>query len=128
MTPITPGSEFAIAAVPIGWAIATVILLALLTATLGILGYFVRDLKKDMEDKHRAIKESMDKKDKAHDIAIEKLNTGFNDFRVHRAETYVAREDFVRSIVKLEAKIDDQGSILRSVARDLNQVIGEKGD
>lgn len=127
MTPITPGSEFAIAAVPIGWAIATVILLALLTATLGILGYFVRDLKKDMEGKHRAIKESMDKKDKAHDSAIEKFNNEFNDFRVHSAETYVAREDFMRSLTKLEAKIDDQGRVLRSIARDLNRKIGEGG-
>jgi len=89
-------------------------MMAALTAALVVIGYFVRDLKATMSEK-----------DKDHDEAIRALSDAFNDWRVHSAETYVAREDFVRSLVKLEAKIDDLSSVVRSVARDLNLLRGE---
>ena len=103
-------------AIPIGYGIAVFVMGIVLATTLALLGYFIRDLK-----------QAMTAKDTSHDHAIEKLNDLFNEFQVHSAETYITREDFVRSLIKLEAKIDDQGRVLRSVARDLNQVIGERG-
>ena len=103
-------------ALPAVYAIVVVISVIALTAALTLIGYFIRD-----------IKATMTAKDTAHDKAIEALSKDFNDWRVHSAETYVAREDFVRSMVKLQAMIDDQGKVLRSVARDVNQLIGGKG-
>ena len=89
------------------------IMLAVLTAALAVIGYFIRDLKA-----------TMTAKDEDHDKAIEALYKDFNDWRVHVAETYVGRDDFVRSLMSLEAKFDDLANVVRSGLRDLNLLRG----
>ncbi len=114
MTPQAAIGPFA-TAIPVSYAIGITIMLAALVAVLALLGYFIRDLKKGMIQK-----------DQEHDKAIIQIGRDFNEFRVHCAETFVQRDDYVRSQITLEAMITDQGRFVRSIARDLNQWIGEK--
>lgn len=107
--------ELVTAVVPVPYAIGIAIMLAFLVAVLALLGYFIRDLKKGMIQK-----------DDEHDRGIAQIGRDFNDFRVHCAETFVQRDDYVRSQITLEAMITDQGRDVRSIARDLNQLIGER--
>jgi hypothetical protein len=66
-----------------------------LTATLGVIAYFLRDMKKSFEDKHLQNK-----------CEISKVQEDLEDFKEKVADKYVMKEDFVRSITSVDKRFD----------------------
>lgn len=66
-----------------------------LTVTLGIIAYFLKDMKKSFEDKHLQNK-----------CEITKMQEDLDDFKEKVADKYVMKEDFVRSITSVDKRFD----------------------
>lgn len=103
--------------VPVGYAIGVMVMMAVLTAALAIIGYFIRDLKK-----------SMIGKDEEHDRRLDALREKFEDFRAKMPEVYILREDWVRATLGFDAKFNEINKQLTSISREVSKLIakGEK--
>ena len=112
-TALSPG--FAFGMVPTGYAIGVMIMMAALMFVLGILGYFIRDLKRSLAEK-----------DREQDSAIESIRRDFQDFRAKMPETYVLREDWIRTTTGFDKKLDDVAKQIRCIDRKLSRYFGEK--
>lgn len=71
------------------------ILQAAIMITLGIIAYFLKDMKKQNEDRHSKSEEK-----------IEKIEKDFNDFKEKMPYNYVLREDFIRAVSAIDTKLD----------------------
>lgn len=67
----------------------------ILTVTLGIIAYFLRDMKKSFDDKI-----SQNKND------ITKVQEDLDDFKEKVSDKYVMKEDFVRSMTTVDKRFD----------------------
>lgn len=82
---------------------------------LGVIGYFLRDIRSD-------IKENL----KAQDKKIEKIAADLADFKAQLPMKYVIRDDFLRAIANQDYKLDMLGKELGKVSENLNKLIGGK--
>ncbi len=113
--PTTLSPSVALGMVPVGYAIGVMIMMAVLAAVLSILGYFIRDLKRSLAEK-----------DREQDSAIESIRKDFQDFRVKMPETYVLREDWIRTTTGFDKKLDDVAKQIRCIDRKISRYYGEK--
>jgi len=95
------------------WKPAATILYGILCAALGIIGYFLRDIRQGTLSKHSA----QDKK-------IECIEKDFGVLRESLPRIYVLRDDFIRSIAGLDNKVDNIYKEVGEINKGLNQLIG----
>ncbi|GBF34129.1 hypothetical protein DCCM_3241 [Desulfocucumis palustris] len=74
---------------------ALLILISILSAAVGIIGYFLKDIKVMQKEKD-------DKQDKA----IQDVKDELADFKAQMPHVYVMRDDYVREISSLNLKMD----------------------
>lgn len=82
---------------------------------LGVIGYFLRDIRSDIKDNL-----------KAQDKKIEKIAVDLADFKAQLPMKYVLRDDFLRAIANQDYKLDMLGKELGKVNENLNKLIGGK--
>lgn len=90
---------------------ALIITISLLSAAVGIIGYFLKD-----------IKSSQKEKDTAQDKEIAAVKKDLSDFKAQLPLDYVLRDDFVREISTLNRKMD---RVIREVS-GLVRAVGGK--
>ena len=101
--------------VPVGYAIGIMVMMAVLMTALAVIGYFIRDLKQSLADK-----------DREQDNAIDGLRRDFQDFRAKMPETYVLREDWIRTTTGFYKKLDDVAKQIRCIDRKISRHFGDK--
>jgi len=94
---------------------AIIVLISLLSTAVGIVGYFLKD-----------IKASQKEKDQLQDAAIEGVKDNFNDLKSTLPRQYVLREDFIRVVAGLDAKMDSAIREIGEINKNLNKFIGGK--
>ncbi|MCL6612615.1 MAG: hypothetical protein K6T66_13860 [Peptococcaceae bacterium] len=94
---------------------ALTITISFLSAAVGIIGYFLRD-----------IKSSQKEKDSTQDKAIQDVKDDLADFKAMIPVKYVQRDDFIRVVAGLDAKIDKMYSEVGEINKNLNKLIGGK--
>lgn len=91
------------------WIIQTVTMLGI-----GIIGYFIKDLKKSIEEKiannELSIRENTEK--------IEDLKEEFNKYKTEMPFHYVLRDDFIRAMSNVDKKLDRIYEIVAKEVRD----------
>lgn len=92
---------------------AIIILLSLLSTATGIIGYFLKDIKAAQKEK-----------DQQQDKAIDDLKDVFNDFKSSLPRQYVLRDDFIRAIAGLDAKMDNVTKEIGEINKNLSKLIG----
>lgn len=95
---------------------AIVILLSLLSAAVGIIGYFLKD-----------IKASQKEKDQQQDRLLDDIKDDLNDFKSSLPRQYVLRDDFIRAVAGLDAKMDNVTREIGEINKNLSKLIGGKG-
>lgn len=94
---------------------ALTITISFLSAAVGIIGYFLKD-----------IKSSQKEKDASQDKAIEAVKDDLSDFKALIPRQYVHRDDFIRVVTGLDAKIDKIFSEVGDINKNLNKLLGGK--
>jgi chromosome segregation ATPase len=92
---------------------AATILFGALCAALGVIGYFLRDLRQSVKDK-------LDDQDEK----IEAVEKDVTKLKETLPQKYVLRDDFIRAIAGLENKIDNIGKEISDINKGLNRLIG----
>lgn len=93
------------------------VLLIVLSAALGIVGYLLKDIRAGMKDSEREQNER-----------IELLKREVADFKANMPKEYVLRDDFVRAIAGLDRKMDRMAREVSTMNSSLNKLIGTRGD
>lgn len=92
-----------------GWIIQTITMLGI-----GMIGYFMKDLKKSIEEKisnnELSIKENTEK--------IEGLKEEFHKYKTEMPFHYVLRDDFIRAMSNVDKKLDKIYEIVAKEVRD----------
>lgn len=92
---------------------AATILFGLLCGALGIIGYFLRDIR-------QAVKEQL----AAQDEKIKAVEKDVSNLRETLPQKYVLRDDFVRAIAGLDNKVDSIFKEVGEINKSLNRLIG----
>lgn len=95
------------------WKPAATILYGVLCAALGIIGYFLRDIRQGILSKHN----TQDKK-------IESIEKDVVALRESLPQKYVLRDDFIRSVAGLDNKMDSVCKEVNEISKNLNRLIG----
>lgn len=91
----------------------SVVLIALLSAMLGIIAYFIKDIRASVNNQlTENKKEIQDVKD---DLA---------DFKATLPHTYVMREDFIRAVASLDHKVDTIGREITEINKNIGKLLG----
>ncbi len=89
---------------------AFLVLLAIFSLLLGVLGYLLRDMRTDLKEKQST-----------QDTKIEALDRRLTSVVESLPKEYVLREDFIRAVGAIELKIDamarDVGEIAKAISR-----------
>lgn len=92
---------------------AATVLFGALCAALGIIGYFLRDIRQSMRERLGQ-----------QDEKIEAVEDSLNALKEKLPQKYVLRDDFIRAIAGLENKIDTIGKEISDINKYLNRLIG----
>ncbi|QGP91693.1 hypothetical protein MGLY_10350 [Neomoorella glycerini] len=93
------------------------VLLTILSAALGVVGYLLKDIRAGMKDNEKEQNER-----------IELLKREMADFKANMPKEYVLRDDFVRAIAGLDHKLDRMAREVSIINSSLNKLIGTRGD
>lgn len=89
------------------------VLVALLSAAIGIIGYFLRDLKSSMQSKN----DNLNK-------AIQDVDKDLTKLKITMPANYVLRDDFLRAIANLDHKFDSMSRDISEINKNLNRMLG----
>lgn len=92
---------------------ATTILYGLLGAAMGIIAYFLRDIRQSVKEKQQEQEQKLE--------SLRKDMTNLKESLPHK---YVLRDDFVRAIAGLDHKIDTICKEIGDISKGLNRLIG----
>jgi uncharacterized protein YoxC len=92
---------------------AIVILISLLSAAVGIIGYFLKDLKANQREK-----------DITQDRVIEGVKDSLAEFKAVLPRQYVLRDDFIRAIAGLDSKIETVFQEVCEINKNLSRITG----
>ncbi len=92
---------------------AATLLFGLLCTAMGIIGYFLRDIRQAVKEKHA----EQDEKIKAVEKDVASLREAL-------PQKYVLRDDFVRAIAGLDNKVDSIFKEVGEINKSLNRLIG----
>lgn len=109
----------------INWVIQSVIMLAL-----GIIGYFIKDLKKSIQEEITENKRRIDETN----VRLEEFREEFKEYKVEQAreisgqfKDYVSKSEFVRVTANYERKIDKIYDILMEIKSTVNTRRADNG-
>jgi len=92
----------------LSWLLQTAVVLCL-----GIIGYFLKDLKKSFEQKISNIELKIDASEKRMsqendkmEKRLEELQKNFNDYKDYVSEKYTLKDDFIRAVSTIDKKLD----------------------
>lgn len=92
----------------LNWLMQTAIMICI-----GIIGYFLKDLKKSFEQKISNIEFKIDVSEKRMaqenekmEKRIAELQKNFNDYKDYVSEKYTLKDDFIRAISSVDKKLD----------------------
>ena len=94
----------------------TIILIAVLSATLGIIGYFLKDIRSSMNTELGQSKRE-----------IQSIKDDLADFKASLPHTYVMREDFIRAIAGLDHKVDSISKEITEINKNIGKLLGGGG-
>ena len=86
-----------------------------LLTLLGVIGYFLKDIRSEIRNTL-----------KAQDAKIDKVAGDLADLKAQLPTKYVMRDDFLRAIANQDYKLDMLGKELGKVNENLNKLIGGK--
>lgn len=89
------------------------VLASILSAALGIIGYFLKDIRSTIKEKN-----------KEQDLRIDKVEKEISDFKAALPRHYVLRDDFLRSVSNLDNKVDNISKEIGEINKNLNKLIG----
>ncbi len=92
---------------------AIIILVSLLSAAIGIIGYFLKDLKSNQKEK-----------DMAQDQMIKETRDNLADFKAAIPRQYVLRDDFIRAIAGLDSKIEIVFQEVCEINKNISKIAG----
>lgn len=92
---------------------AATVLFSLLCTALGIIGYFLKDIRQQIKDQQ-----------KEQDSKIEKVQEEVTTLRESLPQKYVLRDDFIRAIAGLDNKVDNICREVSEISKGLNRLIG----
>jgi cell division protein FtsL len=95
------------------YAVGFTILVAILSTTLGIIGYFLKDIRGSIKEKNFE-----------QDKEIENLKEEVSDLRASLPREYVLRDDFIRAIASIDHKIDQVTKSLTELNKNINWILG----
>ncbi|AEG60030.1 hypothetical protein [Desulforamulus ruminis] len=93
------------------------IVVSLLSSAVGIIGYFLKDIKCNQE-----------RKDAKQDQVIEDIKNDFAEFKASLPHNYVLRDDFIRVSSGIELKIDRVSRDIGEINKGLAELIGGMSD
>lgn len=89
------------------------ILLAILSFLIGLVGYFLKDIRQQL-------KEKQDRQDRE----ISEIRSDLAAFKETLPRQYVMREDFLRSITALDMKIDNLSKDVSELVKSVSKMLG----
>jgi len=92
---------------------ATLILVSLLSMALGIIGYFLRDIRATMAQQLSA-----------HQEQIKEVKDDLMEFKATIPRTFVMREDFIRAVAGLDHKVDTIGREITEINKNIGKLLG----
>ena len=92
---------------------AVIILVSLLSAATGIIGYFLKDLKSSQKEK-----------DMTQDQTIKEVSDKLAELKTVLPRQYVLRDDFIRAIAGLDSKIEVVFQEVCEINKNLNRIAG----
>lgn len=96
---------------------AATILFGLLCSALGIIGFFLKDIRQQLKEENQQ-----------QDLKIEAIKQDVASLREDLPLKYVLRDDFVRAIAGLDHKMDRMGREVSLISNSLNQLIGKRDE
>jgi hypothetical protein len=99
------------------YKIGYTVLVALLSAALGIIAYFLKDIRQNIKEKNVE-----------QDEAIECLRDEFSNFKAMLPREYVLRDDYLRTTANLENKMDNLVKIISDLNKNINWLLGRDKD
>lgn len=90
-----------------------VLLFGLLCGALGIIGYFLRD-----------IREAVKEKQQEQDALIKEVEKEMASLKETLPQKYVLRDDFVRAVAAMDNKVDNIFREVSEISKSLNRLIG----
>jgi len=96
---------------------ASTILYGLLCGALGIIGYFLKDIRQQIASSQ-----------KEQDDKISAVQKDVSTLKETLPREYVLRDDFVRAIAGLDHKMDRMGLEISGISNALNQLIGKRDE
>lgn len=92
---------------------AAVLLFGFLCGALGIIGYFLHDIRQAVKEKH-----------KEQDDKIKDVERQMATLKETLPQKYVLRDDFVRAIAGMDNKVDNIFKEVSDISKSLNRLIG----
>ncbi|SHJ59960.1 hypothetical protein [Desulfofundulus thermosubterraneus] len=89
------------------------LLYTLLCVAMGIIAYFLRDIRQSVKEKQQE-----------QDQKIDGIQKDLNVIRETLPQRYVLRDDFIRAIAGLDNKVDNIGKEVSEINKALNRLIG----
>ncbi len=99
------------------YPVAATILFGLLCTALGMIAYFLKEMRNDIKEKNQT-----------QDQKIEAIKQDVSALKEDLPLKYVLRDDFIRAIAGLDRKMDLMGKEMTLISNGLNQLIGGKRD
>lgn len=98
---------------PTLYPLAFTLLLSFLSAAIGIIAFFIKDIRATLKEDQ-----------KRQDEEIGEVREEMSRLKASLPMHYVLRDDFLRAVAALDGKIDAISQDIREIARAVNQLIG----
>ncbi|GAB6173292.1 hypothetical protein JCM15765_27700 [Paradesulfitobacterium aromaticivorans] len=89
------------------------VLIAIVSAALGIIGYFLKDIRS-------SVRGEIDENKRE----IEKVQEELADFKATLPHTYVMSDDFIRAVASLDHKVDGIGKEITEINKNIGKRLG----
>lgn len=99
------------------YPLALMILMTVLSTAIGIIAFFIKDIRNTLSEDQRR-----------QDEAIDSVRQDLNELKSELPREYVMRDDFIRAMASLDHKIDRMAREIKEISRVLNRIAGIAGD
>lgn len=100
------------------------IFMLVLGIIIALIAFFLKDLKKQNDDKHRELGDGIEKAKEDFKTENDKIREEYTKLITSLPHTYVLRDDFLRAITCLEMKVDTIARDIGELNKNVSQLAG----
>lgn len=103
---------------------AIIVLVSILSCALGIIGYFLKDIRASVNTQLGDTKDELQRVKNDTKKEIQEVKDDLADFKALLPHQYVMREDFIRAVSGLDHKVDGIGKEITEINKNIGKLLG----